>query len=146
MSKFQRHPLWDGRFFVKPFFLALLPNLLVSLSLSHIFLDEYVLLVSVIYCLLFKQTFADDKSESQEIINRISRKGKANHSFNLIPCHLHSSLSDSQASSNDDFYSYSLPTCTNLFLLWVSLLPTFPFSFYYSFYMLLYYNGGFVQC
>ncbi|XP_057545581.1 calmodulin-lysine N-methyltransferase [Amaranthus tricolor] len=47
-------------------------------------------------------------SESQEIINQISRKGKGNQSFDLIPCHLHPISSED--SRRDVCYSYSLPT------------------------------------
>ncbi|CAO2831316.1 unnamed protein product [Amaranthus hypochondriacus] len=56
-------------------------------------------------------------SESQEIINQISRKGKGIQSFDLIPCHLHPISSED--STRDVYYSYSLPTSIypNLYLL-----------------------------
>ncbi|XP_021862227.1 calmodulin-lysine N-methyltransferase isoform X2 [Spinacia oleracea] len=63
---------------------------------------------------------SDAKSESREIINRISRKGKGNQSFNLIPCHLHQiSSTEVQGLTMDACYCYSLPTsiaASNLFL------------------------------
>ncbi|XP_010679922.1 calmodulin-lysine N-methyltransferase isoform X2 [Beta vulgaris subsp. vulgaris] len=63
---------------------------------------------------LLWKTFADEsQSQSQEIINHISRKGKENQSFNLIPCQLHpisSTNSDVEGLTRDVCYSYSLPT------------------------------------
>ncbi|XP_021727582.1 calmodulin-lysine N-methyltransferase-like isoform X2 [Chenopodium quinoa] len=60
---------------------------------------------------------SDEKSESQEIINRISRKGKGNQSFDLIPCHLHPISSDNfevEGLTMDACYCYSLPTSKNI--------------------------------
>ncbi|KAL2907117.1 Calmodulin-lysine N-methyltransferase [Bienertia sinuspersici] len=67
---------------------------------------------------------SDNKSQSQEIINRISRKGKGNQTFDLIPCHLHhlpttNSLSEYEGLLSDVCYCYSLPTSNsarNLFV------------------------------